>query len=89
MVQPTDTRPDTDTLKGINDTLESQTPQEILSYAFGEYFPHIILACSFGAEDVVLADMMFRSQYPNARLFYLDTDFLFPETYVVRDRIVD
>ena len=25
---------------------------------------------------------------PHAKLFYLDTDFLFPETYEVRDRII-
>ena len=50
------------------------------------YSPKIILACSFGAEDVALVDMMLRIN-PNAMLFYLDTDFLFPETYEVRDRI--
>ena len=54
---------------------------------FKQYSPKIILACSFGAEDVVLADMMFGIN-PNAALFYLDTDFLFPETYEVRDRII-
>ncbi|MGB0910199.1 MAG: phosphoadenylyl-sulfate reductase [Nitrospirales bacterium] len=87
MTQQRVTRPDTDTLQGLNDKLENQTPQEILAYAFGQYSPHIILACSFGAEDVVLADMMFRRQ-PNATLFYLDTDFLFPETHQVREQII-
>ena len=87
MSHPTDTRPDTEALKTLNGQLEKQTPQEILAYALGEYFPNIILACSFGAEDVVLADMMFRS-HPNGTLFYLDTDFLFPETHQVRDQII-
>ncbi len=87
MTQRSDTRPDTETLQGLNNKLENQTPQEILTYAFDQYSPHIILACSFGAEDVVLADMMFRSQ-PNATLFYLDTDFLFPETHQVREQII-
>ncbi len=87
MIPKTDTRPDAEALKSLNDKVESQSPQEILSYAFAEYSPHIILACSFGAEDVVLADMMFRN-YPYARLFYLDTDFLFPETLQVRDQII-
>ena len=39
-----------------------------------------MLACSFGAEDVALVDMVHRID-PDAPLFYLDTDFLFPETF--------
>jgi len=83
-----DTQPDSEQLQKVNQKLEKQSPQEIFDYAFAEYSPDIILACSFGAEDVVLADMMFR-RYPSATLFYLDTDFLFPETHQVRDRIVE
>ena len=51
------------------------------------FFPKVVLACSFGAEDMVLWDMMHRIN-PQASLFYLDTDFLFPETYAVRDRLI-
>ncbi len=87
MNQQTNTQPDAETLKGVNKLLENQTPQRILEHAFSEYSPKIILACSFGAEDVVLADMMFRSQ-PNAILFYLDTDFLFQETHQVREGLI-
>ena len=81
-----DARPSDEELKILSDDFEQKTPQEMLEYAFRQYFPKIILACSFGAEDVVLVDMMLRIN-PNASLFYLDTDFLFPETYEVRDRI--
>lgn len=76
-----------DSLNTINRDYEGKSPQEFLDYVFKQYFPKIILACSFGAEDVVLVDMMLRIQ-PKAELFYLDTDFLFPETYEVRDRII-
>ena len=76
-----------DSLKVANQNLEGKSPQDVLAHVFDRYDPKIILACSFGAEDVVLADMMFRI-HPNAELFYLDTDFLFPETYDVRDRII-
>ena len=51
------------------------------------FSPRVVLACSFGAEDMVLWDMMHRIN-PQASLFYLDTDFLFPETYAVRDRLL-
>ena len=87
MSSPTESRSTEDTLKAVSDSLEGQSPQDILDYAFKQYSPKIILACSFGAEDVVLVDMMLRVN-PEAVLFYLDTDFLFPETYEVRDRII-
>ena len=60
----------------------------MLAYAIEKYHPQIVLACSFGAEDVVLVDMVHRIN-PNVPLFYLDTDFLFPETYATRDRVIE
>ena len=81
------THPTPEELIAVNRSLEDQTPRKIVETAIAEYGGTIILACSFGAEDVVLADMMFRSN-PGSTLFYLDTDFLFPETHAVRDRII-
>ncbi|MDR4488695.1 MAG: phosphoadenylyl-sulfate reductase [Nitrospirales bacterium] len=77
----------TDEWPSLNQYLEGQTPQEILRVAHERFGEQLILACSFGAEDVVLADMLFRLN-PRATAFYLDTDFLFPETYAVRDRLM-
>lgn len=74
-------------LNTLNQSLEGEPPQEIMREAVQRFGNQLILACSFGAEDVVLADMMFRVN-PHGRLFYLDTDFLFPETFVVRDRLM-
>lgn len=68
-------------------SFESKQPQDVLAAALERYAPRIVLACSFGAEDVVLVDMVHRIN-PGVPLFYLDTDFLFPETYTTRDRIV-
>jgi phosphoadenosine phosphosulfate reductase len=59
----------------------------VVEYALRRYVPRIVLACSFGAEDVALLDMVHRID-PAAPLFYLDTDFLFPETMEVRDRLI-
>lgn len=64
---------------------ESATPQEIIAWAV-ETFPNITLACSFGAEDVVLVDMLQKIS-PSSDIFYLDTDFHFKETYETRDAI--
>lgn len=74
-------------LKRASDAFESQQPQDVLKDAIKRFAPKIVVACSFGAEDVVLLDMVHRID-PSIPLFYLDTDFLFPETYATRDRII-
>ncbi|MFC4811568.1 phosphoadenylyl-sulfate reductase [Paenibacillus sp. GCM10023250] len=67
--------------------LETATPQEILKFAV-ETFPNITFACSFGAEDVVLVDMLQKIS-PKTDIFYLDTDFHFKETYETRDKMAE
>ena len=75
-------------LDALGRTFETKSPQDVLGYAIERYHPRLVLACSFGAEDVVLVDMIHRIN-PDVPLFYLDTDFLFPQTYRTRDRIVE
>lgn len=65
--------------------LEHETPEAIIQWAI-ERFPNITFACSFGAEDVVLVDMVQKIS-PKTDIFYLDTDFHFKETYETRDRL--
>lgn len=72
----------------LSDSFEAKSPQELLAYAIETYHPKILLACSFGAEDLVLVDMVHRIN-PDIPLFYLDTDFLFSETYATRDRVIE
>lgn len=67
------------------ETLEPQSPEAVLKWAV-ETFPNIVFACSFGAEDVVLVDMLQRIS-PSTDIFYLDTDLHFKETYETRDRL--
>ncbi len=81
-------RPTRESLKTLSESFESKHPQDVLAYALERHSPHIVLACSFGAEDVVLVDMIHRIN-PRAPLFYLDTDFLFKETHEVRDRLIE
>src|SRR5579862_4251755 len=59
---------------------EAWTPEESLRWAFAEFGDSLAIASSFGAEDVVLIDVASRL-HPAFRVFTLDTDFLFPETY--------
>jgi phosphoadenosine phosphosulfate reductase len=78
---------DLQTLQVLNEAFETQTPQDVLAYAIGAYFPDLVLASSFGVEDVVLIDMVHRIN-PKTPILYLDTDFLFKETYETRDRLI-
>lgn len=68
------------------DELEHATPEEIIAFAV-QTFPNITFACSFGAEDVVLVDMLQKIS-PTTDIFYLDTDFHFKETYETRDKMI-
>jgi phosphoadenosine phosphosulfate reductase len=62
---------------------ENESVEELLKFAV-DTFPNITLACSFGAEDVVLVHMLQKVR-PGKDIFYLDTDFHFKETYETRD----
>lgn len=64
---------------------ENKSPEELLAFAV-ERFPNITLACSFGAEDVVLVDLLQKIS-PKTDIFYLDTNVHFKETYETRDRL--
>ncbi|MCL6594348.1 MAG: phosphoadenylyl-sulfate reductase [Alicyclobacillus sp.] len=67
-------------------TYAQKDPADILRAA-AERIPNLALACSFGAEDMVLLDLWMRVR-PDGVVFYLDTDVLFPETYELVERAV-
>ena len=54
------TRPTDVELKAISDSFEAKQPWDVLAYVLETYRQRIVLACSFGAEDVALVDMMHR-----------------------------
>ncbi|HEY8343530.1 MAG TPA: phosphoadenylyl-sulfate reductase [Calditerricola sp.] len=70
----------------LADWWEEKTPQELLALAVEHFGTKVALACSFGAEDVVLVDMLVKIN-PEVPIFYLDTDKHFRETYETRDRL--
>lgn len=76
-----------DLIKVKAEELETASPEEIIRWAV-ETFPNITFACSFGAEDVVLVDMLHKVS-PSTDVFYLDTDYHFKETYETRDLMAD
>ena len=60
--------------------------QDLIRLAFERFHGDVAIASSFGAEDVVLIDLAAKSGH-RFRVFTLDTDFLFPETYALIDEI--
>jgi len=63
-----------------------KTPQEVLKWSIDNLHPRLAMASSFGAEDVVVIDMMTKIN-PKVRIFTLDTGRLNQETYDVMDKI--
>lgn len=73
-------------LRAAAAALESAGPDAILDWLFERYADGITLASAFGnTSDIVLMDMVAK-QRPGAEVFYLDTDFLFDETYQLIER---
>lgn len=70
----------------IYQLLEQASPEDLLRWAHGTFGRHVEIASGFGAEGVVLIDMAARV-LPDFRVFTLDTDFLFHETYSLMERI--
>ena len=71
-------------IQQLNESLK--TPQEVLKWSLDNLHPRIAMASSFGAEDVVVIDMLIKIN-PKARIFTLDTGRLNQETYDVMDAI--
>jgi len=62
--------------------LEAMQAPEILALMLETFPGRISLACSFQKEESVLLDMLFELE-PRARVFAIDTHYLFPETHDV------
>jgi phosphoadenylyl-sulfate reductase (thioredoxin) len=69
-----------DDLARLSAELEGKSPAEIMAAAAARHPGRIALACSFGAEDCLLVDVIGRAGLL-VDVFTLDTGYLFPETY--------
>ena len=75
-----------DQLAAVQSAAESWTPQRVLAWSFDTFDNRVAISSAFGAEGMVLIDMASRVRR-DFRLFTIDTEFLFPETYNLMDRI--
>ena len=75
-----------DQIAELQNAAEHWTPQRTLTWAYQTFGNGVAISSAFGAEGMALIDMASRLR-KDFRLFTVDTEFLFPETYSLMDRI--
>jgi len=74
-------------LRGYDqDRFEKLSAKELLDWAVERFYPKIGFASSFGAEDMVIIDLLSQSGF-RAKIFTLDTGRLPQETYDLMDEV--
>jgi phosphoadenosine phosphosulfate reductase len=72
----------------VTEIAEESTPEEIVAWTLRRFAGrNLVVSTSFGMEGCALIDMVARHGV-SVPVIYLDTMFLFPETYALRDRMV-
>jgi phosphoadenosine phosphosulfate reductase len=83
----TDSLPqDSESWERVNRAAEKWSAPQILRWAFQKYKTNVAVASAFGAEGVVLIDIA-AQVCRTFRLFCVDTQFLFPQTYELAARL--
>ncbi|MDR4945241.1 phosphoadenylyl-sulfate reductase [Neobacillus cucumis] len=59
---------------------------DVLKWAYREYKDDIVYSCSFGAEGIVLIDLIHKVN-KQAKIIFLDTGLHFPETYELIEKV--
>jgi phosphoadenosine phosphosulfate reductase len=73
-------------IEKLRATVETWRPERILAWAFDTFGETVAISSALGAEGMALIDMASRVRQ-NFRVFTLDTEFLFPETYNLMDQV--
>lgn len=73
-------------LEALKHAAEGWSAEEVLTWAYETFGDDVAMATGFGIEGMALLDI---ASYinPNPRVFTGDTEFLFPETYDLIDRV--
>lgn len=75
-----------DPFKGWIPTDDTKGATDVLEWAYDTYGDSIVYACSFGAEGMVLIDLISKVK-KNAEIVFLDTDVHFTETYELIEKV--
>jgi len=72
----------------LNTRYEQATAEDIISWAIENFGTGLTVGTSFGASGLVLMDLAIKIQ-PDIDIFYIDTNYFFPESYKLIERIQD
>ena len=87
MTTSINTAPSAEELAGLNERFAGARPEELVAWAGETYRDRLGLSCSFGgASGMVLVDLAVKAA-PTTTVFYVDTAFLFPETYATVEAV--
>ena len=79
---------DLDQIQDFNNRFENSHPDEILFWGSETFGRKIVLGTGFGPSGVFLIHRLVTKSIP-IKIFYLDTNLLFSETYKLRDELED
>ncbi|QAS51045.1 phosphoadenylyl-sulfate reductase [Halobacillus litoralis] len=65
---------------------ETKGALDVIQWAYGQYGSDVVYACSFGAEGIVLIDLISKVK-PDAEVVFLDTGLHFQETYELIEKV--
>ncbi|GGB62590.1 phosphoadenylyl-sulfate reductase [Virgibacillus dakarensis] len=75
-----------DPFKNFNPVDDSKGASAVVEWAYESYGNNVVYACSFGAEGVVLIDLISKVK-KDAKIVFLDTGIHFQETYDLIEKV--
>ncbi len=73
-------------LDEVNEALEGAEPDEIIGWAQKTFGKGLVMSSSFGAESALMLHLVTRDA-PQIPVVFLDTGYLFPETYTFAEEL--
>ena len=73
-------------LETVNPLLANRTPQQVVEWSIAQFAGDLVMSSSFGAESAVLLHMVTRLM-PEIRIIFIDTGYLFPETFAFMEEL--
>jgi phosphoadenosine phosphosulfate reductase len=70
----------------VNRELAQKDTLDVIKWAYSQWGDELVYACSFGAEGMVLIDLISKVK-PDAHLVFLDTHLHFQETYQLIEQV--
>lgn len=80
------TDPDAVDLDAVNDALAQADAEEVVRWAFETFGERLVMSSSFGAHSALMLHLASRV-VPKIPVIFLDTGYLFPETYQFAERL--